>query len=117
MFAAYDPNKQLKIVRNPHFKEWSKDAQPDGYPDEVHYDFGLTEEAQITAIENGQADWTFDQPPPDRLAEIGTKYKDQVHINTADGHVVCADEHQHPALQQSEGAPGGELRHRPQCAW
>jgi peptide/nickel transport system substrate-binding protein len=81
MFAAYDPNKQLKIVRNPHFKEWSKDAQPDGYPDEIHYDFGLTEQAQITAIENGQADWTLDQPPPDRLAEIGTKYKDQVHIN------------------------------------
>src|SRR3954469_14360791 len=26
MIAAYDPNKQLKIVRNPHFKEWSKDA-------------------------------------------------------------------------------------------
>ena len=82
MFAAYDPNKQLKVVRNPYFKEWSKDAQPDGYPDEVHYDFGLTQEAQITAIENGQADWTLDQPPPDRLAEIGSKYKSQVHINT-----------------------------------
>jgi peptide/nickel transport system substrate-binding protein len=82
MFAAYDPNKQLKIVRNPHFKEWSKEAQPDGYPDEIHYDFGLTGQAQITAIENGQADWTFNQPPPDRLAEIGTKYKDQVHIST-----------------------------------
>jgi peptide/nickel transport system substrate-binding protein len=82
MFAAYDPNKQLKVVRNPYFKEWSKEAQPDGYPDEVHYDFGLTQEAQITAIENGQADWTLDQPPPDRLAEIGSKYKSQVHINT-----------------------------------
>jgi peptide/nickel transport system substrate-binding protein len=82
MFASYDPNKQLKAVRNPYFKEWSKDAQPDGYPDEVDYDFGLTQEAQITAIENNQADWTLDQPPPDRLAEIGTKYKDQVHINT-----------------------------------
>jgi peptide/nickel transport system substrate-binding protein len=81
MFVAYDPNKQLKIVRNPHFKEWSKDAQPDGYPDEIHYDFGLTGQAQITAIENNQADWTFDEPPADRLAEIGTKYKDQVHIN------------------------------------
>ena len=23
------------MVRNPHFKEWSEDAQPDGYPDEV----------------------------------------------------------------------------------
>jgi peptide/nickel transport system substrate-binding protein len=80
MIASYDPNKQLKLVRNPHFKEWSADAQPDGYPDEVNYDFGLTEEAQITAIENGEADWTLDPPPPDRLAEIGTKYKDQVHV-------------------------------------
>ena len=40
--------------------------------------------------QNGQADWMFDQPPTDRLAEIGTKYKDQVHINAADRHVVCA---------------------------
>ena len=38
--------------------------------------------AQITAIENGQADWTLDQPPADRLAEMGTKYPSQVHINT-----------------------------------
>ena len=82
MFAAYDPNKQLKAVRNPYFKEWSKDAQPDGYPDEIHYDFGLAGEDQITAIENGQADWTLDQPPADRLAEMGSKYPSQVHINT-----------------------------------
>ena len=27
-------------------------------------------------------DWMYDQPPTDRLGEIGTKYKDQVHINT-----------------------------------
>ena len=45
MIASYDPNKAMKLVRNPHFKEWSDDAQPDGYPDEIHYDFGLTEEA------------------------------------------------------------------------
>jgi peptide/nickel transport system substrate-binding protein len=82
MIAAYDPNKQLKIVRNPNFKEWSVDAQPDGYPDEINYDFGLTDEAAITAIQNGEADWTLDPPPPDRLVEIGTKYKDQVHVNT-----------------------------------
>jgi peptide/nickel transport system substrate-binding protein len=80
--ASYDPNKQLKIVRNPNFKEWSADAQPDGYPDEIDYDFGLTDEAEINAIENGEADWTLDPPPPDRLVEIGTKYKDQVHVNT-----------------------------------
>ena len=66
----------------PHFKEWSADAQPDGYPDEINYDFGLTDEAAINAIINGEADWTLDPPPPDRLVEIGTKYKDQVHVNT-----------------------------------
>lgn len=82
MFASYDPNTQLKMVRNPHFKVWSWDAQPDGYPDEINYDFGLTDEAAITAIANGEADWTLDPPPPDRLVELGTKYKDQVHINT-----------------------------------
>ena len=32
-FASYDPNKALVMKRNPYFKEWSHDAQPDGYPD------------------------------------------------------------------------------------
>ncbi|MBX6320929.1 MAG: ABC transporter substrate-binding protein [Rhodospirillaceae bacterium] len=82
MIAAYDPNKELKLVRNPHFKEWSADAQPDGYPDEVVMDFGLTSEAEVTAVQNGEADWVFDEIPADRLEELGTKYADQVHINT-----------------------------------
>ena len=80
MISAYDPNKGLTMVRNPHFKVWSEQAQPDGYPDVVNYDFGLTEEAEVTAIQNGEADWMLDEIPADRLAEIGTKNKDQVHI-------------------------------------
>src|SRR4029079_15108897 len=80
MIQTYDPNKAMVLVRNPHFKVWSDDAQPDGYPDVVQYDFGLTEEAQVTAIQNGEADWMFDEPPADRLAEIGTKNMDQVHV-------------------------------------
>jgi peptide/nickel transport system substrate-binding protein len=79
-FASYDTNKQLVMKRNPYFKEWSKDAQPDGYPDQIVQSFGLTVEAQITAIENGQADWTLEFPPADRLSEIGTKYASQVHV-------------------------------------
>jgi peptide/nickel transport system substrate-binding protein len=78
--SAYDPNKGLTMSRNPNFKVWSEEAQPDGYPDVVQYDFGITQEAQVTAIENGEADWTLDEPPADRLAEMGTKYKDQVHV-------------------------------------
>jgi peptide/nickel transport system substrate-binding protein len=81
-FTKYDPNHELVLERNPYFKEWSADAQPDGYPDKIIYSFGLTVEAEITQIENGQADWTLDSPPADRLNEIGTKYASQVHINT-----------------------------------
>jgi len=81
MISAYDPNKGMTLERNPHFKQWSEDAQPDGYPDVIQYDFGLTEEAAVTAIQKGQADWMYDQPPTDRLVELGTKYMDQVHIS------------------------------------
>src|SRR3954466_15242604 len=81
-FASYDPNKQLVMKRNPNFKQWSKDAQPNGYPDQIVESYGLTVEAQITAIENGQADWTLEAPPADRLNEMGTKYASQTHVET-----------------------------------
>nr|WP_314088487.1 ABC transporter substrate-binding protein [uncultured Shinella sp.] len=80
MISAFDPNKGMTVSRNPHFKQWSEEAQPDGYPDVVQYDFGLSEEAAVTAIQNGEADWMFDALPSDRLAELGTKYQDQLHI-------------------------------------
>ncbi len=79
----YDPGDSLRLVRNPYFREWSVDAQPDGYPDAIDYDFGLEDEAEITAIQNGQADWTFDAPPADRLGELGGRYAGQVHLNPA----------------------------------
>jgi peptide/nickel transport system substrate-binding protein len=81
MAASYDPNRALKLVRNPYFKEWSHEAEPQGYPDEIDETFGLTVEAEVTAVENGQGDWVFDPPPSDRLNEMGTKYEKQVHVN------------------------------------
>ena len=80
-FAQYNPNKQIKLVRNTYFKEWSKDAQPEGKPDVILQKLGLSVEAEVTQVENGQADWMFDNPPADRLSEISTKYADQVHVN------------------------------------
>jgi peptide/nickel transport system substrate-binding protein len=80
-FVEYNPNKQIKLVRNTDFKEWSKDAQPNGNPDVIIQKFGLSAEAEVTQVENGQADWMFDTPPSDRLSEISTKYADQVHVN------------------------------------
>ena len=72
MVTSYDPKQAFILMRNPYFKEWCGAAQPQGYPDEIDYDFGVTVEDDVTAIENGQADWVFDPPPSDRLNEIGT---------------------------------------------
>jgi peptide/nickel transport system substrate-binding protein len=80
-FSSYDPNHQLTMLRNKYFHVWSQRAQPQGYPDKIIQTFGLTVEAEITQIENGQADWTLDNPPADRLNEIATKYTSQVHVN------------------------------------
>jgi peptide/nickel transport system substrate-binding protein len=81
MVASYDPNRALKLVRNPSFTEWSRDAQPRTYPDEIDENFGLSVEAEVTAVQNGQADWVFDPPPADRLNELGTTYASQVHVS------------------------------------
>jgi peptide/nickel transport system substrate-binding protein len=80
-WVQYSPSKQMKLERNTYFKEWSKDAQPDGNPDVIVQKFGFTPEAQVTAVENNNADWMFDQPPSDRLGELSSKYANRVHVN------------------------------------
>lgn len=80
--ASYDPGTALRLERNPFFREWSEAAQPDGFPDTITESFGLPDEAAMTQVENGQADWMFDAPPADRLAELGTN-RAQVHVNRA----------------------------------
>jgi peptide/nickel transport system substrate-binding protein len=81
MIKSYDPNHQIVLERNPHFKVWSADAQPAGYPDEITQRFDLTGEASVTQVENGQADWIGFAIPSDRLNEIGTKYPKQIFLN------------------------------------
>lgn len=81
MIKSYNPTTEMDLVRNPNFQVWAPEAQPEGYPDEIQYQFTLDAEAEVSAVENGQADWMFDPPPADRLSEIGTKYANQVHVN------------------------------------
>ena len=102
------------MKRNPYFKEWSRLAQPDGYPDQITMSFGLTAEAQVTAVENGQADWMFDFPPADRLSEIGTKYADQVHLNLLTAFWYLPMNTNIPPFNNVKARRAVSLRDRPQ---
>jgi peptide/nickel transport system substrate-binding protein len=89
MWQSYSPNSQAVLVRNPYFKQWSADAQPNGYPDKIVEKYGQTVSDEVTAVENNQADEVFDGDviPSDRLNELNSaKYSSRVHVNplTAD---------------------------------
>ncbi|MDL2171859.1 MULTISPECIES: ABC transporter substrate-binding protein [Asaia] len=76
----YDPSRRMEIGRNPYFRVWNPAAQSEGYVDRIDYDFGLSDEAEVTAIEQGQYDSMLDAKPQDRLGELGSRFTDQVHL-------------------------------------
>ena len=68
-------------MRNTHFKEWSHEAQPQGYPDRIVLKIGLTTEDETTQVLNGQADWMQDEPPADRLQDVASKAPKQIFLH------------------------------------
>ncbi|WP_419760511.1 ABC transporter substrate-binding protein [Acidisoma sp.] len=80
MITSYDPQKDMILKRNPDFKQWSAEAQPAGHVDEIDYSFGLTPEDEVSAVENGEQDFMFDNPPTDRLGQMSQRYAKLIHI-------------------------------------
>jgi YVTN family beta-propeller protein len=75
----------LIFVRNPRFKEWSKAAQPDGYPDRIEMRSRPSSRAAVKATERGTADVAYVRIPPELEHEIRTQYAGQVHDNPVAG--------------------------------
>jgi len=85
MIASYRPNRELRFVRNPYFREWSKAAQPDGYPDTIVLEIGGSIDDAIDGVVRGKADllstlWSA-VLPANRLAALKARHARQVHIN------------------------------------
>jgi peptide/nickel transport system substrate-binding protein len=85
--VASDTRRQVVLVRNPYFHEWSHAAQPDGYPDRIVWKVGASVEAATTAVERGTADYTL-ALAPDRLDEVQTSFTSQFHPNVNDETIV-----------------------------
>jgi YVTN family beta-propeller protein len=57
-------SRQVRLVRNPYFREWSRAAKPDGYPDEIVIRLNVPIAERLRAIGRGDADisdLTFDR--------------------------------------------------------
>jgi ABC-type transport system substrate-binding protein/class 3 adenylate cyclase/streptogramin lyase len=79
MVERYSPNRTLVLTRNPRFREWSADAQPEGYPDRLVWTFGVAPDQATTMVERGRADIMIDAPPERRLSEIARLFPSQAH--------------------------------------
>jgi peptide/nickel transport system substrate-binding protein len=75
---SFMPGKSWVLVRNPQFREWSREAQPDGYPDRIEVTDGPAR--QVAALERGSTDVLL-APPLDRVDELARRFANQLHID------------------------------------
>lgn len=77
--ASHRPGRELRLVRNPKFREWSKAARPDGYPDEIVLTAAGGEQAAVTGVEQGRFDLTLsDLLSPEVLDRLSVQYPERL---------------------------------------
>jgi peptide/nickel transport system substrate-binding protein len=79
MTKTYVPKQKIVLVRNPNFKQWTKNS-PRGHLDEIDIQIGVTPEQAVNETINGQLDWYIGAVPTDRLSELKARYPKQVHL-------------------------------------
>ena len=79
MIADTPKQNGFLMVRNPYFRQWSADAQPAGYPDQLRWSYVNDAGSELTAVEHGTADVMIDPPPADRLGELRTQFAALAH--------------------------------------
>jgi YVTN family beta-propeller protein len=85
VIESYRPDRMLRLVRNRYFDEWSRAAQPEGYPDEIVFEIGGTPDEAVDEVIHGRADVfstaQSETPPSVSLDSLMARYPGQVHID------------------------------------
>jgi peptide/nickel transport system substrate-binding protein len=81
MITRYRPGQEVLLVRNPHFREWSAAAQPDGYPDRIVIRLGLTAAQGATAVADSRADFMPNLGRIPGSAAYFLRHRSQLRIN------------------------------------
>ncbi len=78
--AQFVPGRRLLLVRNERFREWSRAAQPDGYPDRIDIRMDDDPGHRVDAVLRGDADLAFEVASAN-LAPLRTRYASQLRLH------------------------------------
>ena len=82
--ASADPKGDVRLVRNPRFREWSKAAQPSGFPNViVERAERSSADARVSAVLDGSADLASNSQSasPAVLESLRTQHLDELEVN------------------------------------
>jgi peptide/nickel transport system substrate-binding protein len=77
-----DPTHGLLLVRNPHFRVWSADAQPAGFPNHVVWKVAPSPNREVADVLAGRADWMDDTMPADAGRRLLLNHPELLHPRT-----------------------------------
>jgi peptide/nickel transport system substrate-binding protein len=80
MEQSYKPNRNFVFVRNPNYVPVT--GIPKGNPDKLVGTILADDTAALQTVVTGKSDYDFRTIPTDRLAEVQSKYKDQLKLYT-----------------------------------
>jgi peptide/nickel transport system substrate-binding protein len=72
------PGKGWSYARNPHWKPTNAALVPEvpsGHVDKIDVKITENQSTQVNDVEQGKTNWMFDNLPPDRVAEVKSKYE------------------------------------------
>jgi YVTN family beta-propeller protein len=80
----------LVLERNPMFREWSADAQPDAFADRVQIEAGVDLAQQVAMVERGEADLGLGGVPVGLIYELERRASDQLVRSQFPGMIALA---------------------------
>jgi peptide/nickel transport system substrate-binding protein len=80
LIQRYTPGKEIVLVRNPQFRQWSP-SRPDGFSDRIVWRLGQEAGAMVDRTLAGTADLMLPTPPVKRFKELMTNHAGQLHLD------------------------------------
>ncbi len=77
---ARSGKERVQLVRNPHFRVWSPDARPDGFPDQIEARLEPPK-AEIAAVDAGAADAALFYHHQSLAAQLQPRYGSRLHTD------------------------------------